>query len=232
MPQMHATNQAVRTSELFGQLNSFEAKYAPEGLYLAGDASLLSGGRRVSIVGTRKPSPEGMARARALTRMLVAEGIIVVSGLAEGIDTVAHETAMAEGGRTITVLGTPLSQAYPARNRDLLERIKAGHLAISQFPEGMPARRTNFPQRNRTMALISDATVIIEAGENSGTRHQGWEALRLGRMVFLMQSVAENPDLTWPKEMIGYGAQILRREDMPDVLHDIPGFTAASVSAF
>lgn len=229
---MHSAQHAVRTDQLFGQLNSFEAKHAPEGLYLAGDASLLSEGKRVSIVGTRKPSQEGMARARALTRMLVEHGIIVVSGLAEGIDTVAHETAIAEGGRTVAVLGTPLSQAYPARNRALLERIKSDHLAISQFPEGTPARRTNFPQRNRTMALISDATIIIEAGENSGTRHQGWEALRLGRMVFLMQSVVDNGALSWPKEMIGYGAQVLRREDMPDVLHDIPSFTAASVSAF
>lgn len=232
MQAMHAMNQPVRTEELFGALNSFESKHAPDRLYVAGDVSLLSEGKRVSIVGTRKPSPEGLARARALTRMLVEHGIIVVSGLAEGIDTVAHETAITAGGRTIAVLGTPLSQAYPTKNRDLLERIKAEHLAISQFAEGMPARRTNFPQRNRTMALISDATVIIEAGENSGTRHQGWEALRLGRMVFLMQSVAENPALTWPKEMIGYGAQVLRREDMPDILYDIPGFTAASVSAF
>ena len=232
MPQMHAVNQAISTHELFGQLNSFEEKNAPEGLYLAGDVSLLSEGKRVSVVGTRKPSPEGSARARALTRMLVEQGIIVVSGLAEGIDTVAHETAIAEGGRTIAVLGTPLSKAYPAKNSALLERIKAEHLAISQFPEGSPPRRTHFPQRNRTMALISDATIIIEAGENSGTRHQGWEALRLGRIVFLMQSVAENPSLTWPKEMIGYGAQVLRREDMPDALCDIPSFTAASVSAF
>jgi len=232
MPQPHPMNQLVRTDELFGPLNSFEAKHAPEGLYFAGDASLLSGGKRVSIVGSRKPTEQGRARTRALTRILVEHGIIVVSGLADGIDTVAHETAIAEGGRTIAVLGTPLSQAYPASNTGLLERIKAEHLAISQFPEGTPALRTNFPQRNRTMALISDATVIVEASEKSGTRHQGWEALRLGRMVFLMQSVADNPALSWPKEMIGYGAQVLRREDLPEALYDIPNFTGAGVSAF
>lgn len=232
MPQMQTAIRAVRTNELFGQLNSFEAKHAPDGLFLAGDASLLSEGKRVSVVGTRRPSPEGMSRTRALIRMLVNHDIFVVSGLAEGIDTVAHETAIAEGGRTIAVLGTPLSTAYPAKNRQLLDRIKAEHLAISQFPEGSPARRTHFPQRNRTMALISDATIIVEAGENSGTRHQGWEALRLGRVVFLMENVATNPALTWPKEMIGYGAQVLRREDMPDALYDIPSFTAAGISAF
>lgn len=232
MQSMNAMNQPVRTEELFGALNSFETKHAPDRLYVAGDTGLLSDGKRVSVVGSRNASAEGLARARAVTRSLVDQGIIVVSGLADGIDTVAHETAIAEGGRTIAVLGTPLSQAYPAKNAPLLEKIKAEHLAISQFAEGTPARRTNFPQRNRTMALITDATIIIEASENSGTRHQGWEALRLGRIVFLLQSVAENPALGWPQEMIGYGAQVLRREDLPEVLGDIPNFTAASVCAF
>jgi len=225
-------NHAFTTEALLGPLSSIEAKNAPESLFLAGDTLLLREGQRVAIVGSRKPSREGIARARSFTRALVEHGITVVSGLAEGIDTVAHETAIACGGRTIAVLGTPLSQAYPASNRALLETIKAEHLAISQFPEGTPPLRTNFPQRNRTMALISDATVVVEASENSGTRHQGWEAIRLGRLVFLMQSVASDPALTWPKQMIEYGAQVLRREDMPDVLYDIPSFTAASVTAF
>jgi DNA processing protein len=231
---LHAqnTSEPVRMQELFGALNSYETKHAPEGLYLEGDVSLLSEGKRVSVVGSRKPSPEGQARARAVTRALVEQDITVVSGLADGIDTVAHETAIELGGRTIAVLGTPLSEAYPKSNHALLDRIKAEHLAVSQFREGTPARRTNFPQRNRTMALISDATIIIEASEKSGTRHQGWEALRLGRMVFLLESIAQNTALSWPQEMIGYGAQILRRDDLPDVLEDIPNFTAASVSVF
>lgn len=232
MQHAYHASEPVLTHEIFGTLNSFETKNAPERLFLEGDVSLLNEGKRVSVVGSRKPSPEGMARARAVTRALVEHGFIVVSGLAEGIDTVAHETALSEGGRTIAVLGTPLSEAFPKSNQALLKRIKAEHLAVSQFAEGTPARRTNFPQRNRTMALISDATIIIEASEKSGTRHQGWEALRLGRMVFLLQSIADNPSLNWPKEMIQYGAQVLRRDDLPDVLEDIPHFTAASVSAF
>lgn len=221
-----------KTQELLGQLNDIEARNAPTELFLAGDRSLLTEGRRVAIVGSRKATAEGLARARSITRTLVEHGIIVVSGLAEGIDTVAHETAIECGGRTIAVLGTPLSEAFPASNRALLERIKRDHLAVSQFPEGYPARRDNFPRRNRTMALICDATVVVEAGENSGTRHQGWEAIRLGRLVYLLQSVAQNPSLSWPREMINYGAQVLRREDLPDVLYDIPSFTAGSVSAF
>jgi len=155
-----------------------------------------------------------------------------VSGLAEGVDTVAHQTAIECGGKTIAVLGTGLDRAYPASNASLLDEIKANHLAISQFKAGTSPRRSNFPQRNRTMALISDATVTTEASEKSGTRHQGWEALRLGRLVFLMQSVAGNENLTWPKEMIGYGAQVLTRDDMPDVLYDIPRFTSGAELAF
>ncbi len=132
----------------------------------------------------------------------------------------------------IAVLGTPLDKAYPAKNRELLEAIKRDHLAVSQFPLGYPAKKENFPRRNRTMALISDATVIVEAGEKSGTRSQGWEALRLGRLLFIMRNVADDPGLTWPKEMIGHGAQILSREDLPDVLYDIPSVTAGGAVAF
>lgn len=223
---------AFRTCEHLGHLTEFEAKNAPEKLFVEGDTSLLTEGQRVAIVGSRKASPEGLARARFLTNALVEHGITVVSGLAEGIDTVAHETAIEMGGKTIAVLGTPLSKAYPAKNKDLLDIIKRDHLAVSQFQEGYPPKRDNFPRRNRTMALICDATVVVEAGEKSGTRHQGWEAIRLGRLVFILQSVAQNPDLTWPREMIDYGAQVLSREDVPDVFYDIPSFTAGGVSAF
>ena len=222
----------IKTSDILGPLNEFERKHAPAELYIEGDKTLLTKGVRVSVVGSRKMSEAGEKRAWAFAEALVRHGITVVSGLAEGIDTVAHETAIAAGGKTIAVLGTPLSQAYPAKNRELLEAIKRGHLAVSQFPEGYAYRKENFPRRNRTMALISDATVIVEASEKSGTRHQGWEALRLGRLVFLMENVAENGALTWPREMIGYGAQVLRRDDLPEILYDIPSFTAGGAVAF
>ncbi|MCP4407317.1 MAG: DNA-processing protein DprA [Gammaproteobacteria bacterium] len=222
----------IKTGKLLGPLNDIERKNAPEELFVAGDTSLLHDGLRVAVVGSRKASDKGMSRARALINALVEHDITVVSGLAEGIDTVAHEAAIVLGGKTIAVLGTPLSQAYPAKNKELLDVIKHGHLAISQFPEGYPAKRQNFPQRNRTMALISDATVIVEASEKSGTQHQGWEAIRLGRLVYLMENVAEDPALSWPAKMIEYGAQVLTRDDMPDVLYDIPSFTAGGVSAF
>ena len=95
-------------------------------------------------------------------------------------------------------------------------------LVISQFPSGSPVQPKNFPIRNRTMALISDATVIVEAGEKSGTLHQGWEALRLGRLLLLMESVATNSELSWPAEMIRYGAQVLSRDNLEVVLEEMP----------
>uniref|UniRef100_A4X0S0 SMF family protein n=1 Tax=Cereibacter sphaeroides (strain ATCC 17025 / ATH 2.4.3) TaxID=349102 RepID=A4X0S0_CERS5 len=223
---------AFRTDEVLGFLGPFEKKNAPEALYMAGDAALLKTGTRVAVVGSRKSSENGEKRARALVRALVEQGITVVSGLAEGIDTVAHETAIEAGGRTIAVLGTPLSQAYPAKNRRLLDIIKKDHLAISQFPEGYPTKGENFPRRNRTMALICDATIVVEAGEKSGTRHQGWEAIRLGRLVYLLENVVNKPGMTWPKELIAYGAQVLRREDLDNLKYDIPNFTAGLEVAF
>lgn len=229
MMRMHAE---LRTRDALGPFGPVEEKNAPDVLYTAGDAALLTEGLRVAIVGSRKATPDGIKRAQAVTRALVQQGIIVVSGLAEGIDTVAHRTAIEEGGRTIAVLGTPLSKAYPATNAGLLEEIKRDHLAISQFPEGYPGKSENFPRRNRTMALICDATIVIEASEKSGTRHQGWEAIRLGRDLYLLENVATNPNLTWPKQLIEYGAQILRREDLPDILLDIPNYTAGGIRAF
>jgi DNA processing protein len=160
-----------------------------------------------------------------LAKTLVNHGAIVLSGLAEGIDTVAHETAIKQGGRTIAVLGTPLDIAYPAKNRNLLETIKKDHLAVSQFAQNYPTKKENFPMRNRTMALLSDATIIVEASQVSGTRHQGWEALRLGRLIFIMKRVIENKELSWPKEMVKYGAQELTCELLPSFLEFIPNIT-------
>lgn len=217
--------------ELLGPLNEVERENAPARLYVAGALSLLKLGTRVAIVGSRKASPVGLKRARKLARILAENGVVVVSGLAEGIDTAAHEaTITTPNGRTIAVLGTPLDRTYPAKNRDLQRRIMDEHLAISQYPVGHPTLKTNFPRRNRTMALITDATVIVEAGETSGSLSQGWEALRLGRPLFIMKSVAES-GLKWPAEMRRYGADVLADpDDLLDVLPTDLGGSLDSLS--
>jgi len=217
----------VRTpTDLLGTLTDVERKHAPQELFLAGDLDLLARGPRVSVVGSRKVSLDGLRRARMLAKALVDHEIIVVSGLAEGVDTAAHQAAIDAGGRTIAVLGTPLDQAYPKDNLELQALIGREHLLVSQFPAGYRTQPGSFPMRNRTMALLTDATVIVEAGEKSGTVHQGWEALRLGRLLFLLESVANDPQLSWPREMIRYGAQVLSRESLADALQDIPTVTA------
>jgi DNA processing protein len=219
--------------DLLRPLSDHERKHAPKELFYEGDRSLLKDRVRVSVVGTRKPSSEGSARARVISEALVRHEIVIVSGLAEGIDTIAHRTGMASGGRTIAVLGTPLGNPYPPSNRALFDEIRAKHLVLSQFADGSPSKPTNFPRRNRTMALISDATVIVEAGDNSGSLNQGWEALRLGRLLFLMKSLVENKALAWPREMVGYGAQILSgKDELDEILPEIPRVTAAAELAF
>lgn len=218
--------QTKTPSEILGSLNDVEAKNAPRTLYLQGDATLLTRGPRVSVVGSRKASREGLARTGALVRALVEHNMIVVSGLAAGIDTRAHTAAVEAGGRTVAVLGTPLDQAYPAENKALQDLIARDHLLVSQFPPGSKTTPKNFPIRNRTMALLTDATVIVEAGEGSGTLHQGWEALRLGRLLFLMESVTQDSSLKWPQEMLRYGAQVLSRSNLDESLADIPAVTS------
>lgn len=216
----------------FESLTNIESKHAPNELFLAGDESLLFEERRVSVVGSRKASKEGLIRAKIISQSLVKHNITVVSGLALGIDSMAHHTAIESGGKTIAVLGTPLDKVYPKQNVELLNNIKENHLAISQFPIGYPAQPKNFPMRNRTMALISDATIIIEATEKSGTRHQGWEALRLGRQVFILDNIVQDKSMTWPKEMMDYGAQVLTREKLDNILDEIPYLTNKTEYAF
>jgi len=217
--------------ELLGPLNEVEMKNAPARLFVAGDLTILEHGARVSIVGTRKPSSEGASQAVQLAAMLASKGVVVVSGLAEGIDTSAHKGSLGAGGRTVAIIGTPLDVSYPKQNAPLQERLTSEQLVISQFPQGRPTRPSDFPMRNRTMALLSDATVIIEAGDGSGTLHQGWEALRLGRPLFILDSAAQNDDLEWPKQFLRYGA-IPLSVDQPDlILEFVPESRGAAASA-
>ena len=208
-----ANTQVFEPRDLLGWLNEVEQRFAPQKLYVAGDHQLLRQGCRVSVVGSRQASREALMRARKLTKALVQRGVTVVSGLAEGIDTVAHSTALDLGGRTVAVLGTPVDVTYPKSNVELYRRIVRQDAAVSQFAEGTPTRRMNFPMRNRTMALVSDATVIVTAGERSGTQYQAWEALRLGRDLLLLKSLVESR-VGWVHKLRAYGAQVLEDSNL------------------
>jgi len=170
----------------------------------------------VAVVGTRTPSDEGIARATKLSRCLARDGYTVVSGLAEGIDTAAHNAAMQAGGNTIAVLGTALSMAYPSENRSLQEVIARDYLLISQVPivrhsrQQWQANRTFFPQRNVTMSALTKGTIIIEAGNTSGTLMQAKAAIEQKRKLFILDSCFQNPELTWPKQYEALGAVRVR----------------------
>ncbi len=213
---------ALKPEDFLGPLNAVESKFAPRQIFFAGDCDLFQAGPRVSLVGSRRASAQGLQDARRLAQALVENGAVIVSGLAEGIDTAAHLAAMEADGKTIAVLGTPLEKCYPRVNQPLQERIMLEHLALSQFPPGMPVQKGNFPMRNRTMALMSNATVIVEAAEGSGSLHQGWEALRLGRALFFAERMARDPSLSWPAKFVEYGAIPLNMGQIEDLLYVLP----------
>jgi len=214
--------QEFTPEELLGPLNDVEKRRSPKKLFVAGDCKLFDIHPRVSVVGSRKASADGLKRAAKISRLLVERGAVVVSGLAEGIDAAAHHAAIEAGGKTIGVIGTPLDKSYPRSNEALQAVMMREHAVLSQFPSGYPTMLKNFPIRNATMALIVSASVIVEAGESSGALAQGWEALRLGRMLFIMESVVNNQSLKWPKEMLGYGAQVLASDNLDAFFDALP----------
>lgn len=212
---------SISVENLLGRpLNDIETKYAPKELYFKGSLKIPLPRPRVSIIGSRKASMNGLEDAQIITKTLLEKQTVIVSGLAEGIDTSAHDTAIRSGGKTIAVLGTPLNKVYPKKNSMLQQEIMSKHLAISQFPVGHPTTPKDFVLRNRTMALISDATVIVEAGNTSGSLHQGWEAIRLGRPLFIWKAVLKNTQLSWPEEMFQYGA--IELSDPMDLFEFLP----------
>lgn len=205
-------------SDYINLLSPAEQQVAPKVLYFEGDLELLMKSPKVSVVGSRNISIDGEKRTELVTRELVNRGITIVSGLAQGVDTIAHQVALA--GKTIAVLGTPLDIATPSGNLGLLNEIKKNHLAISQFPVGTRVYPSNFPARNKTMALISDATIIIEATEKSGTQHQAWEAIRLGRQVFILENILQS-NILWASKALEYGAVVLNKQNFGNILDSI-----------
>ena len=197
-----------------------DARNPIELLYYQGiwDLSDMPG---LSVVGSRKPTAEGVMRAERLAREIVYEGFAVVSGLASGIDTAAHMAALENGGATIAVIGTPLGECYPKANRMLQKTIAEEHLLISQVPvlkyseQPISLKRQYFPERNATMSALTLGTIIVEAGEKSGTLHQAKAALYQKRKLFILDSCFGNPDISWPRKFERMGA--IRVRDSRDI---------------
>ncbi len=207
VPSQHLIHISTLSKLIAGMRNIVPEQQARlqavEQLWCVGDVSLL-GKKCVAIVGTRDVSADGAARSRRLARELVRAGVVIVSGLAKGVDTEALTAAIDVGGKVVAVIGTPIDRSYPAENKHLQERIYRDHLLISQFAPGERVYPSNFPERNKLMAAISDATAITEAGDTSGSLHQAAECVRLDRWLFISKSVIENPSLSWPQRFSSY----------------------------
>lgn len=163
--------------------------------FLFHEGDLRSEDVGMSVVGSRHASQSGLKLAGEVARFLVSEGLTVIAGLAAGIDTAAHRAALDAGGRTVAFIGTGITQTYPAQNAALQREIAAKGLVLSQFyPDGPPTKQT-FPIRNASMSGYGLATIVIEAGENSGTRIQARKAMEHGRPVILTSEVAGST--TW-----------------------------------
>jgi DNA processing protein len=197
-----------------------DAQHPVELLYFQGNWDITSS-RCVAIVGTRHPSEEGVRRAAKLARSFVAADFTVVSGLAQGIDTVAHKAAIAAKGRTIAVLGTPITAFYPPENNELQRLIADEFLVISQVPivrysrQGPKGNRFFFPERNVTMSALTEATVIVEAGNTSGTLIQARHAIQQNRKLFILDSCFRNSELAWPAKYLERGA--IRVSDFDEI---------------
>ena len=196
------------------------ADHPVEFLYYQGWWDLIAT-HAVAVVGTRKPSGHAISQTKELVRLLAKDGFTIVSGSAAGIDTVAHQTAIALNCPTIAVIGTPLSVSYPPENAALQQEIAANHLLISQVPvcrysdQNSRLNSRFFPERNITMSALTEATIIVEAGDTSGTLVQARAALKQGRKLFILENCFNIKALKWPYTYLERGA--IRVRDFDDI---------------
>lgn len=195
-------------------------------LYYKGNLDLLYT-KCISIVGARTASAEGITRAKRLAKELTHKKFTIVSGLAKGIDVAAHQSAIENKGNTIGVIGTPINEYYPKENKELQDRIAKDFLLISQVPfykyanEPFNHHKFHFPRRNMTMASISDATVIVEASETSGSHTQARECLKQKKKLFILDSCFNNPAIKWPLKYEKEGAiRIQSTEDIINLINE------------
>ncbi len=196
-----------------------EVPNAPPLLYLWGN--LEEGDRlAVAVVGTRRLTRYGRQVTQDLVTGLVLNGVTIVSGLARGIDAVAHKTALELNGRTIAVLGSGLDSIYPAEHRQLAQEIAQGHGAIiSEYGLGVQPEAKNFPPRNRVISGLSLGVIVVEAGERSGALITSNFALEQGREVFAVPGNINSPASAGTNRLIQQGAKLVTSVD--DVLDEL-----------
>ena len=174
----------------------------------------------IAIVGSRRSTPYGIAVTERLASDLAARGVTIVSGLARGIDTAAHRSALAAGGRTLAVLGCGIDVIYPRENAPLARAIESQGAILSQFPPGMPALAGHFPARNRTLAGLALGVVVIEAAERSGALITAGFAGDLGRETFAVPGRITSPTSVGANRLIQDGAKLVTC--WQDIVSELP----------
>jgi DNA processing protein len=188
-------------------------------LYVLGDVNALHHPRRLAIVGSRNPTPQGQANARQFAQALSQTGVCIVSGLALGVDGAAHEGALEGGSPTVAVVGTGLDRVYPKRHLNLAHRIAAQGAIVSEYPLGTPPLAAHFPQRNRLIAGLSQGTLVIEAALQSGSLITARFAAEQGREVFAIPGSIHSPLARGCHALIRQGAKLV--ESAQDILEDL-----------
>lgn len=189
--------------------------------------------RGIAVIGTRTPSYYGREMTRRLSFQIAHAGVTVVSGLARGVDTAAHEGALAAKGRTVAVLGCGIDRVYPPENEPLARRIEESGAVIAEFPMGTTPDRQTFPIRNRVVSGLSQGVLVVEAPLNSGSLITANMALEQGRQVFAVPGRADQPQSRGCHRLLRDGARLV--EDAGDVLGElgwlIPPEPAAATTA-
>lgn len=201
---------------------------APVSLYVRGE--IKDEDRfAIALVGSRKATPYGKVMTERLSSALAESGFTIVSGMARGIDTIAHTSSLTSGGRTSAVLGSGLDKFYPPENRNLMERIVSSGYVVSEFPFGTMPNRENFPRRNRVISGLSFGAVVVEAASGSGALITASSALEQNREVFAVPGNVTSPSSTGTNELIKKGAKLIQKAD--DVIEELAPMLKGFVKA-
>lgn len=184
-------------------------------LFVAGDPQWLWFAQ-IAIVGSRNPTDGGIANARDFSRALAKSGLVITSGLAEGIDAAAHRAALDAGHSTVAVVATGPDLVYPARHRALADAIAAQGAIVSEYPPGTTPQRQHFPMRNRVIAGLSLGTLVVEAAQRSGALITARDAAEAGREVFALPGSIHNPLARGCHRLIREGAALV--ESAPEII--------------
>ncbi|MBY0120708.1 DNA-processing protein DprA [Bacillus sp. S/N-304-OC-R1] len=218
----HYHNQNVHIITVFDEdypVLLKETYQPPWVLYAKGDISLLRNKLKLAVVGSRQCNQYGNEAIQSLFPKLIENGVVIVSGLAAGIDTIAHQTAIRLGGKTIGVIAGGLNHIYPESNKALSLDMMKNHLIISEYPPHTKPERWQFPLRNRIISGMSNGTFIVQAKKKSGSLITANYAVQEGREVFALPGNMFSPYSIGTNELIQQGAKLVQTPD--DILEEL-----------